>query len=72
MDIKGVSHPDEVLYGRAGYLYSLLFVDKYCGPVIPTEQYHKVCIVYSTRILDCIMYAHIKICFIIMRVILIK
>ena len=24
-------HPDELLYGRAGYLYAILFVRKHCG-----------------------------------------
>ena len=24
--------PDELLYGRSGYLYSLLFVNKYISP----------------------------------------
>jgi len=27
-------HPDELLYGRAGYLYSLLFVRSHCGQIV--------------------------------------
>ncbi|XP_075237551.1 lanC-like protein 2 [Lycorma delicatula] len=29
---KSAETPDELLYGRVGYLYSLLFVNKYIGP----------------------------------------
>ncbi|XP_066908464.1 lanC-like protein 2 [Halyomorpha halys] len=45
LDFESVSNHDEVLYGRAGYLYSLLFVDKYYGPVIPLKCFRKV--IYS-------------------------
>uniref|UniRef100_A0A0V0GDH2 Putative lanthionine synthetase c-like protein 1 n=1 Tax=Triatoma dimidiata TaxID=72491 RepID=A0A0V0GDH2_TRIDM len=33
--------PDEILYGRAGYLYALLFVIKHVGRVIPVEEVRK-------------------------------
>lgn len=49
IDFESASNYDEILYGRAGYLYSLLFVDKYYGPVIPVEHFRKViyCIIKS-------------------------
>lgn len=36
--------PDEVLYGKAGYLYALLFVKKYIpdDTVIPPDHIKKV------------------------------
>lgn len=35
--------PDEILYGKAGYLYSLLFVNKYLnGKAIPANHIEKV------------------------------
>lgn len=42
LKFENSSHPNEILYGRAGYLYSLLFVDKYYSPVIPFSVYRKV------------------------------
>ncbi|CAH1404494.1 unnamed protein product [Nezara viridula] len=49
IEVENSSNHDEILYGRAGYLYSLLFVDKYYGPVIPVECFRKViyCIIKS-------------------------
>ena len=37
--------PDELLYGRAGYLYSLLFVNQHIGPgIIEDDLIKQVCI----------------------------
>lgn len=37
-----VDFPDEILYGRAGYIYALLYVIKHVGRVIPVEEVRKV------------------------------
>ncbi|XP_073969401.1 glutathione S-transferase LANCL1-like [Rhodnius prolixus] len=36
-----VDFPDEILYGRAGYIYALLYVIKHVGRVIPVEEVRK-------------------------------
>ena len=59
------SLPDELLYGRAGYLYSLLLVRKYCGDSsIPDSILEKVSqsfdvdlsVFYSFKILRILIY----------------
>lgn len=46
MSLVSVMHesPDEILYGRAGYLFALLFVNKYVNgkEVIPPNHIEKV------------------------------
>lgn len=37
--------PDELLYGRVGYLYSLLFVNKYIPGAIPNDNFKQVMII---------------------------
>ena len=43
--------PDEILYGKAGYLYALLFVNKYTSKndVIPADVIEKVWLLYCTH-----------------------
>lgn len=39
--------PDELLYGRAGYLYALLYVNKEMGPdTVDETTVAKVCVVF--------------------------
>ena len=35
-------HPNEIFYGRAGYLYSLLFVNSFYGDAITLELIYRV------------------------------
>ena len=38
--------PDELLFGRSGYLYSLLFVQRHIGkPAIEADVIDQVCII---------------------------
>ena len=34
--------PDELLYGRVGYLYSLMFVNKYIPGIVPNDFFKQV------------------------------
>ena len=43
--IKDTGIPDEHLYGRAGYLAAVMFVQSHLGDdVIHTDMIHKVCV----------------------------
>ena len=41
--------PCELLYGCAGYLYSLLFVNRYIKNVVPMELIEEVGVVFTTK-----------------------